>query len=241
MKRATAPRLYPRWDKTRECLLTLSPLNFPDSLNENKLTLSVLVNMLPQNRKHIRNLQRYAGRSRSPATAGRQKPPCGARPNVAFRLSGPQCGGTDGPPTEKLLSFHGESFEICRGHPLRSRASRMARRRTAGRKTPGRNGFGSKDRRMSSYKHHRFPGYGRFLIRSGLFPTTAPAPCPAACDAFRHPASSFRTGRREHRTTLSALRTAIRKRSRTFPRNVRDARRTEAEDGKSSQSPCFRK
>ncbi len=33
--------------------------------------------------------------------AGRQKPPCGARPNVAFRLSGPQCGGTDGPPTEK--------------------------------------------------------------------------------------------------------------------------------------------
>lgn len=91
------------------------------------------------------------------------------RPNVAFRLSGPQCGGTDGPPTEKLLSFHGESFEICRGHPLRSRASRMARRRTAGRKTPGRNGFGSKDRRMSSYKHHRFPGYGRFLIRSGAF------------------------------------------------------------------------
>lgn len=97
------------------------------------------------------------------------------------------------PRRKKLLSFHGESFEICRGHPLRSRASRMARRRTASRKTPGRNGFGSKDRRMSSYKHHRFPGYGRFLIRSGLFPTTAPAPCPAACDAFRHPASSFRT------------------------------------------------
>lgn len=143
------------------------------------------------------------------------------------------------PRRKKLLSFHGESFEICRGHPLRSRASRMARRRTAGRKTPGRNGFGSKDRRMSSYKHHRFPGYGRFLIRSGLFPTTAPAPCPAACDAFRHPASSFRTGRREYRTTLSALRTAIRKRPRPFPRNVRDARRTEAEDGKSSQSPCF--
>ena len=73
------------------------------------------------------------------------------------------------PRRKKLLSFHGESFEICRGHPLRSRASRMARRRTAGRKTPGRNGFGSKDRRMSSYKHHRFPGYGRFLIRSGAF------------------------------------------------------------------------
>lgn len=121
------------------------------------------------------------------------------------------------PRRKKLLSFHGESFEICRGHPLRSRASRMARRRTAGRKTPGRNGFGSKDRRMSSYKHHRFPGYVRFLIRSVLFPTTAPAPCPAACDAFRHPASSFRTGRREHRTTLSALRTAIRKRPRPFP------------------------
>lgn len=121
------------------------------------------------------------------------------------------------PRRKKLLSFHGESFEICRGHPLRSRASRMARRRTAGRKTPGRNGFGSKDRRMSSYKHHRFPGYGRFLIRSVLFPTTAPAPCPAACDAFRHPASSFRTGRREHRTTLSALRTAIRKRPRRSP------------------------
>lgn len=32
-----------------------------------------------------------------------------------------------------------------------------------------------------------FRDTGVFLIRSGLFPTTAPAPCPAACDAFRHP------------------------------------------------------
>lgn len=62
-----------------------------------------------------------------------------------------------------------------------------------------------------------FRDTGVFLIRSGLFPTTVPASCPTACDAFRHPASSFRTGRREHRTTLSALRTAIRKRPRRSP------------------------
>ena len=111
------------------------------------------------------------------------------------------------PRRKKLLSFHGESFEICRGHPLRSRASRMARRRTAGRKTPGRNGFGSKDRRMSSYKHHRFPGYGRFLIRSVLFPTTAPA---LSGRLRRIPASRVLLPDRPERTPHDAFRSSDR-------------------------------
>lgn len=112
------------------------------------------------------------------------------------------------PRRKKLLSFHGESFEICRGHPLRSRASRMARRRTAGRKTPGRNGFGSKDRRMSSYKHHRFPGYGRFLIRSGAFSDNRSGPLSGRLR--RIPASRVLLPDRPERTPHDAFRSSDR-------------------------------
>ena len=112
------------------------------------------------------------------------------------------------PRRKKLLSFHGESFEICRGHPLRSRASRMARRRTAGRKTPGRNGFGSKDRRMSSYKHHRFPGYGRFFNPFGAFSDNRSGPLSGRLR--RIPASRILLPDRPERTPHDAFRSSDR-------------------------------